>query len=489
MIHSNLSHRLAVQSYINNCQTPSMAPCGPAGNAASFPATAYNYLYCPNNSSLQLNGTSWNYSFWMKPTAVSGGVQYVLTKADDQGSVAFQFGSNVGYLMLVCRNADNTNYSQLQTSTTIDDDVWHFVNIWHDGSTLFMQIDNGTIYNIALNGTMLETNPLRLGTRTDVESNWYAYDGSIQNVGFWKRTLTAEERTALYNSGTGRSYSSLDSSLKRNLVSWWALNETSGSRLDSHSVNHLIDNNTVGYTTGIVPEVWHNPRTALMNWADGIVDVGGSALWNYMACYPLIKGQNKGSGTVAYSLGGLGSYNGTIAGNPVWDVIGINRSAYSMGITTTLSLPTGNSSRTLIGVASNNDSSTFPIIGSTPVDGNRFVLKIESWQACSADLYAINAAFANTSVPSGLSISAISYNAPTTTVTHKANSLTPTSAVIEARNFASSTITFGGWNTIENYGLGTISFGAAFNCSVNGSDMALIFSLYKETLGIGLNLP
>lgn len=34
------------------------------------------------------------------------------------------------------------------------------------------------------------------------------------------------------------------------LVSWWSLNETSGTRNDSHGSNHLTDNNTVGSTTG-----------------------------------------------------------------------------------------------------------------------------------------------------------------------------------------------------------------------------------------------
>lgn len=38
--------------------------------------------------------------------------------------------------------------------------------------------------------------------------------------------------------------------LKTNLVSWWTLDETSGTRNDSHGTNHLTDNNTVLYGTG-----------------------------------------------------------------------------------------------------------------------------------------------------------------------------------------------------------------------------------------------
>ena len=34
------------------------------------------------------------------------------------------------------------------------------------------------------------------------------------------------------------------------MVSWWELNETSGTRYDAHGSNHLTDVNTVGYDTG-----------------------------------------------------------------------------------------------------------------------------------------------------------------------------------------------------------------------------------------------
>lgn len=39
--------------------------------------------------------------------------------------------------------------------------------------------------------------------------------------------------------------------LRDNLVSWWELNETSGTRVDAHGSYDLTDNNTVGSVTGI----------------------------------------------------------------------------------------------------------------------------------------------------------------------------------------------------------------------------------------------
>lgn len=41
-------------------------------------------------------------------------------------------------------------------------------------------------------------------------------------------------------------------SLLTNLISYWKLDEASGTRNDSHGTNHLTDNNTVGSATGII---------------------------------------------------------------------------------------------------------------------------------------------------------------------------------------------------------------------------------------------
>lgn len=53
----------------------------------------------------------------------------------------------------------------------------------------------------------------------------------------------------LNEAGAAAGYSG---TLLTGLVSWWGLDETSGTRADSHGSNDLTDNNTVGSTTGVV---------------------------------------------------------------------------------------------------------------------------------------------------------------------------------------------------------------------------------------------
>ncbi len=49
--------------------------------------------------------------------------------------------------------------------------------------------------------------------------------------------------------------------LRDSMVSWWSLDETSGTRNDSHGSNHLTDNNTVLYGTGIYSNAADFERT------------------------------------------------------------------------------------------------------------------------------------------------------------------------------------------------------------------------------------
>jgi len=62
-------------------------------------------------------------------------------------------------------------------------------------------------------------------------------------------------------------------------------------------------------------------RQQISRFVTGIKDLG---LWSSMVCWPLRSSQNAGTGTTAYSLGGLGTYNGTLVNNPTRGADGIN---------------------------------------------------------------------------------------------------------------------------------------------------------------------
>jgi hypothetical protein len=61
-------------------------------------------------------------------------------------------------------------------------------------------------------------------------------------------------------------------------------------------------------------------RAELNHFVKGIKKLN---LYSSMVCWPLRSTQNAGTGSTAYSLGGLGTYNGTLVNGPTWGADGV----------------------------------------------------------------------------------------------------------------------------------------------------------------------
>jgi hypothetical protein len=79
-------------------------------------------------------------------------------------------------------------------------------------------------------------------------------------------------------------------------------------------------------------------RAAINHFVKGVKRLG---LYSSMVCWPLRSTQNAGTGSTAYSLGGLGTYNGTLINGPTWGADGVTfAAASSQQISTNLSFVT-----------------------------------------------------------------------------------------------------------------------------------------------------
>lgn len=89
-------------------------------------------------------------------------------------------------------------------------DTWYFVVAWHDAvnNELSIQVDNGTPNTISYSsGVFVGTANPNIGAAGD---GILVHDGFIDQLGFWNgRVLDADDRSFLYNSGSGRAYSEL----------------------------------------------------------------------------------------------------------------------------------------------------------------------------------------------------------------------------------------------------------------------------------------
>lgn len=96
-------------------------------------------------------------------------------------------------------NVSASSFGAVPTAT------WMFVMCWHDATnnTISIQVNNGTVDSLSHSGGVWDGGfSLNYGDAAN------GIDGLMQGSFMSKRLFTADERTWLYNSGSGRTYAS-----------------------------------------------------------------------------------------------------------------------------------------------------------------------------------------------------------------------------------------------------------------------------------------
>jgi len=93
--------------------------------------------------------------------------------------------------------------------SSIYNNGWHLVIGSYDGDYIRIYLDNTEIKSLQIGAYSINNNsdhPLRIGTQYNVAADYY-WTGNIDQSAVWKRTLTSDEISSLWNSGNGRAYS------------------------------------------------------------------------------------------------------------------------------------------------------------------------------------------------------------------------------------------------------------------------------------------
>ena len=235
-------------------------------------------------------------------------------------------------------------------------------------------------------------------------------------------------------------------------------------------------------------------RAAVSAFVRGVKDLG---LWENMVCWPLRSEQNAGTGTTAYSLGGLGTFNGTLTDGPVWTVDGIDMNASSSqrivvgpspftdfvnghsfwaSIKTTGPYPSSNTSTEQWGM---RQSGTITQLGQRG-SGNAGGVFIGAYRT---ETTGYNSGFFN---PNFTEFGAFSFDASIPLARYRVGTQAPTGGSGASINAYSGDLTIG--PTID--GRSTTSMLMVFTPQYNlGAVRDSLESLYKSTLGTGLGLP
>ena len=230
----------------------------------------------------------------------------------------------------------------------------------------------------------------------------------------------------------------------------------------------------------------------------GVKNLG---LYNSMVCWPLRSTQNAGTGTTAYSLGGLQTANATLVNSSTWTSNGtpFTTTQYANA---TISNPGQDLTLLLVAAGSGASFGAFPQYFGVQ-DPNTFVnnqIRLGS----NGTNTIISTFHSNSSgqgvtgnIVSGLNASTsftfISGSAKTNTVLNVKRLDSPTDSSGTPATSGTATLTRmqlnGRWTGVTALGAEiTCAFCSIIAPNINGSESSL-YTLYKTTLGTGLGLP
>jgi hypothetical protein len=180
--------------------TVSNSASGVKNKAALFVSTNSEYLSRADNASLSSNDTDLTLGTWVYDTGSN--YRGLISKWDDAYSTTSEYNL---YLQ-----PNNGAYFYVKDtvvgSDVITQNAWHFVLAWHDKTAdkIYIQVDDGTVYNTDFSAGLVDgSSALTLGA-ISTAGNYYS--GRMDEAFIYKRVLTADERSWLYNSGSGRTY-------------------------------------------------------------------------------------------------------------------------------------------------------------------------------------------------------------------------------------------------------------------------------------------
>jgi len=201
---------------------------GKINNAASFNGSS-TYLSHADNATLETGAVSFSLNTWVNATSLPGSGsstiiaskytdathrEYLLILNNTAGTVRFCFQIyNSGGTLIGTQCANTFGTPSIST--------WYNVVAWYDnaGATVNMEVNNGAVDSSAV--TAGQTPGATTGVfNIGAVNGSQIFNGAIDEVGFWKKVLSTQERTDLYNAGAGDAYGTINLTNTQYITFW-----------------------------------------------------------------------------------------------------------------------------------------------------------------------------------------------------------------------------------------------------------------------------
>jgi hypothetical protein len=190
-----------------------LSTAGKVGNARDFIKANQTHLLGGSTSSLlEFGGADWSVQFWLNltgplPTTATNATIIARNVSNTGAFQASEFSValffNAGVTNLVVSGANGVAFTQFGSLLA---STWHHIVLTNNGTTVSYYRDGSLISTGTRTGTWLTgARYTVIGTPNTNSMATQTIDAKIDELGKWNRTLSANEVSALYNNGNGRS--------------------------------------------------------------------------------------------------------------------------------------------------------------------------------------------------------------------------------------------------------------------------------------------
>jgi len=180
---------------------------GIVGNGVSYASASSQYQTRADNADLSMGDIDFTIAGWLKATTLPGAASLFGKWHSSGGATPKEYWvGTVGTTLAFYVSSDGSAQTNINFGTTLATATWYFVVAWHDsvGNTINITANDGTVASASYSSGVFDgTSPFRLGAMAS-DNNYQ--NGILDEVGVWKRVLSAAEITELYNAGSGRDY-------------------------------------------------------------------------------------------------------------------------------------------------------------------------------------------------------------------------------------------------------------------------------------------
>jgi len=188
--------------------------------AGQFTEANSEYLSIADNASLSAGDIDFAIALWVYldslPPAAGDNLHSFVTKGDANSNSTFEYsleaetaaGPTTKFRFLIS-DGSSTAIVRSDTFGSPSTGTWYFVMAYHDATAneIGISVNDGIVDTTSTSiGCQDTAEAFYIGGR-EVGAGFDSYmDGRIDEVGFWKKVLSAQEITDLYNAGAGNSY-------------------------------------------------------------------------------------------------------------------------------------------------------------------------------------------------------------------------------------------------------------------------------------------